>query len=384
MSALLWEFARTIWSILVESAGWILVSLVAGGLIHEFLPTSGFQKLLARGGFRATGGAVLLGGMLPICSCGVIPLAVSFYRTGVPLAPVMAFTAATPIINPAAVILSLALLGVEITAAYVLLGLSLPFVVGLLAARFGERAPSETGAIVDATDAESGCCAQGATTVAAWPHRLRAGLRWGLFELGPLIGFYLVIGLLIAGAVTALIPAEWTERFLNGHSFIGLLAAGVLGASIYVCAVAHIPVVATLLAAGAGPGAAIVFLVTGTATNLPELYALYKTIGRRTIVVYVTSLVLASMFAGMSVNLWLAPGFTPVFDPLTSLNLIERADDLWVSWPTVFNVGAALLVLGLAGYGTWLRARSRLARWFSVRRTPGCCAATGEPHKPHL
>jgi uncharacterized membrane protein YraQ (UPF0718 family) len=384
MNALPLEFAQTIWAILAESAGWILVSLVAGGLIHEFLPTSGFQRLLRRGGIRATSGAVLLGGMLPICSCGVIPLAISFYRSGVPLAPVMAFTAATPIINPAAVILSLALLGVEITAAYVLLGLSLPFLLGLLAARFGDRERAEIGTTESAIDAEPGCCASGIAEVAPWPQRAHAGLRWGLLELGPSIGFYLLIGLLLAGALTVLIPADWAERFLSSNSFIGLLAAGVLGASIYVCAVAHIPVVATLLAAGAGPGAAIVFLVTGTATNLPELYTLYRTIGRRTIAVYVTTLVVASMFAGGMVNVWLAPGFTPVFDPLTSLNLIERADKLWVSWPTVFNSSAALVVLSLAVYGSWLRVRIRLLRWFGARHDDGCCATSGEPQKPRL
>ena len=382
MSALSLEFVQTIWAILVESAGWILVSLLAGALIHEFLPTSRFHQLLRRGGVRATSGAVLLGGMLPICSCGVIPLAVSFYRSGVPLAPVMAFTAATPIINPAAVILSLALLGAEITAAYVILGLSLPFLLGSLAARFGDCERNAVRTTKNVTDEEPSCCAPANTAVAPWTERLRTGLGWGLLELGPSIGFYLLIGLLLAGAVTVLIPADWTERYLSNNSFIGLLAAGVLGASIYVCAVAHIPVVATLLAAGAGPGAAIVFLVTGTATNLPELYTLYRTIGRRTIVVYVTTLVLASMLAGLLVNLWLAPGFTPIFDPLTSLDLIERADQLWVTWPTVFNIGAALIVLGLGAYGTWLRVRSRLFRRFGARHDDACCVAGGEPQKP--
>lgn len=69
------------------------------------------------------GGAVVMGGLLPICFCGVIPIAISLYKTGIRIGPVMAFTAATPIINPAAVILSFALLGPEITFAYVLLGL---------------------------------------------------------------------------------------------------------------------------------------------------------------------------------------------------------------------------------------------------------------------
>ena len=97
-------------------------------------------------------GAILFGAVLPICSCGVIPLAISLYRSGVRLGPVMAFAAATPIINPAAVILSLALLGPEITLAYVTLGLILPFVLGLITDRWGE--PLE---VASATEAQS-CC----------------------------------------------------------------------------------------------------------------------------------------------------------------------------------------------------------------------------------
>lgn len=368
------QFVQTTWAIVVESAAWILISLFFAGLIHEFIPASGLKKYLNRKSIGAMGGAVALGGVLPICSCGVIPIAVSLYRAGVRIGPVMAFTAATPIINPAAVILSFALLGTHITLAYIMLGLLLPFVLGGMAERFGDkRVP-----IPEAPAATHGCCDAGegeaSTARRDFIHRAGAGLHWAFFTLGPTIGFYLAIGIFLAGVLSVVIPPEWSDHYLGADSVIGLLAAALLGASIYVCAVGHIPLVATLLASGVGPGAAIVFLVTGTATNLPELYALYKTIGKRTVIIYTTSLIVASLVAGMAVNAWLGTDFTPVFDPLASLDLVEAGEELWVSPYALVNTMAAWAVLALAALGSLLRIRQRLLPVGSLDDS-SCCGS---------
>ncbi len=366
------QFLQTTWAIVLESATWILISLFFAGLIHEFMPSSGLKKHLNRKGVGGMGSAVALGGVLPICSCGVIPISVSLYRAGVRIGPVMAFTAATPIINPAAVILSFGLLGTQITLAYILLGLLLPFFLGMMSERFGDKnaPPAEEAATTSACCSDTPC--ESSTATQAFRQRVASGLRWGFLTLGPTIGFYLAIGILLAAALSASIPAEWSERYLGADSVFGLLAAALLGASIYVCAVAHIPLVATLLASGAGPGAAIVFLVTGTATNLPELFALYKTIGKRTVIIYTSSLIVSSLIAGACVNLWLGTEFSPVFDPLASLDLIDTGEKLWLSPGALMNTLAAWTTVALATWGFWLRFRQR----FPGRRAAdgsGCC-----------
>ena len=119
------RYFETVWAITVESAPWVVFSLAVGGLVREFLPASRLQGLMNGGGLIALAGAVVVGALLPICSCGVVPLAISFYSAGVRIGPVMAFTAATPMINPAAVILAVGLLGPQLAAAYVALGLML-------------------------------------------------------------------------------------------------------------------------------------------------------------------------------------------------------------------------------------------------------------------
>jgi uncharacterized membrane protein YraQ (UPF0718 family) len=371
-----WEqFAATVWQITSESAFWVIASLVVGGLVHEFLPSSRFRDLLNRRSQVALPGAILFGALLPICSCGVIPLAISLYRSGVRLGPVMAFAAATPIINPAAVIMSLALLGPQITIAYVILGLVLPCFLGLIVERWG--AMPGTGPATDAPACCSGTQACDSTMTPPSETRLvpriAAGLRWGIADLGPTIAFYMTMGVLLAGLIAAFLPPTWVDSYLRESTGTALLAAGVLGASIYVCAVAHIPLVASLLATGAAPGISIVFLVTGTATNLPELVALYNTIGKRTVILYASSLIAGAMVAGVVVNAWLLPGFEPVFDPVRSLDLLDAGERLQPRIGNVLSLLSTAALVALAGLGTWRRVAAR------IRSTAGdsddsCCS----------
>jgi uncharacterized membrane protein YraQ (UPF0718 family) len=364
------RFASAVWSITAESAPWVLLSLLMGGLVHEFLPTSRFRTVLNRRGFAGLSGAVVVGALLPICSCGVVPLSVSLYRSGVRLGPVMAFTAATPIINPAAVVLSLGLLGPQITAAYVALGLLLPLILGVVSERWGDKRlalpaqPADTAVQLEPPPS------------ARLPlvRRLVRGLAWGIFELGPAIGFYLAIGILIGALTTGLAPPHWIKDYLGGGSVLSLLAVAVFGASLYVCAVAHIPLVASLLAAGAGPGAAIVFLVTGTATNLPERIALYNTIGKRTVVIYSATLIIASFVAGMLVNAWLLPGFSLGLNPMRGLDMITLGEKLQPSLSSAFVVGSVYSVAGLAAWGVWLRIKQRFfVRAKNLSGASSCC-----------
>jgi uncharacterized membrane protein YraQ (UPF0718 family) len=364
------QFAATVWQIFSESAFWVIASLIIGGLVREFLPSSRFRELLNRRGQGAMLGAILFGALLPICSCGVIPLAISLYRSGVRLGPVMAFAAATPIINPAAVFLSLALLGPQITVAYIILGLTLPYLLGIVAERWG--APAGTTAPVP--DCCGGDCDSGLTPVPAASAltRIVAGLRWGFADLGPTIAFYMTLGVLLAGLIAVFLPPSWVDSYLRESSGTALLAAGVLGASIYVCAVAHIPLVASLLATGAAPGISIVFLVTGTATNLPELVALYNTIGKRIVVLYAVSLIVGAMLAGVAVNAWLLPGFEPVFDPVRSLDLLDTGERLQPTVGAALGQASAFGLIALAVIGSWRRA----AAWLRRRAAADSCCSS--------
>jgi len=346
-------------AIVVEAGIWIVLSLFVAGLIHEFLDTSWVRDILNRSDKSSVTGALVLGALLPMCSCGVIPLSVSLYLSGVRVAAVMTFTAATPVINPAAVVLSYALLGPELTLAYVVFGLVAPVAVGFAAERWGggRRLTPVAVRLQSCCSETSSCCADNTKTrqveTAPWSRRLFNAMRWSFGEFGPTLGLYIGVGALLAGAVTTLVPSDWITAYFGGSApFVPLLFVALFSASIYVCAVAHIPVVAAFLAAGAGPGFGIVFLVTGAATNLPELFALQRTLGTRIVAIYVCGLIGLSLLAGWAVNLWLAPNYVPIMDPLRSIQFSDLASTLSPVLPDVVTIASTAAVLILIIWGT--------------------------------
>jgi len=356
-----YKIAWGAFSIILESGFWVVLSLIAAGLMQEFINPEKIRGMMHRSGHAGILGALGLGAILPTCSCGVIPLAVSFYLNRVRLAAVMTFAAATPVINPAAVVLSYALLGPELTVAYVIFGLTAPVLAGLAAERW--RTEEMTPVAEELSSCcKSSCCGSSEDApelrrLPTWVNRLWRSMQWGFGELGPTLGLYIGFGVLLAGVVTSVVPTAWIFNYLGESApFLSLLLVAVFGASIYVCAVAHIPLVAALLATGAAPGIAIVFLVTGAASNLPELIALQKVMGTRTVVVYVSCLIGTSLFAGWLVNLWLIPGYVAVSDPEQSLGWTEMGERLNPIIPHTLSIVCAtiLMVLIVWGLVRWL------------------------------
>ncbi len=125
--------------VLHDASFWMISSFAVGGLLHEFVSQEFFQKHLGGTDLWSMTKAVLMGMVFPMCSCGVIPLALSFYWSGASLAVTLAFMAATPIINPAAALLALAMFGPELTIIYMIAGYTIPMCLGFLALKFGGK-----------------------------------------------------------------------------------------------------------------------------------------------------------------------------------------------------------------------------------------------------
>lgn len=141
--------------------------------------------------------------------------------------------------------------------------------------------------------------------------KLISGLHWAINDFGVVLSKYVVFGMLFGGFILTAFPDSFIQKYLGNPSMLSLWNVAVLGALMYVCAVGHIPFIAALIASGASPGAAICFLMSGAATNIPELVTIYKMIGKRTAIIYGLVISVYAFIVGYLTNLWLMPGFKP-------------------------------------------------------------------------
>jgi len=108
------------------------------------------------------------------------------------------------------------------------------------------------------------------------------------------------VGLVLAGVISAAVPRDIASAV--GTGVVGMLVMMAVGVPLYVCATASVPIAAALIAKGVSPGAALVFLMTGPATNAATITVIWKLMGRRNAVLYLGAVVLSAFGCGALLN----------------------------------------------------------------------------------
>lgn len=307
-------------NILNGASVWLVISFLLAGLLHEVLSPDKFQKVLGNKKISSIIKSTISGMLLPICSCGVIPLGISMYYSGAYLGPTLAFMTSTPMINPIAVILCYGLLGRDITIIYVITGFLGPLIIGVIGNMFAGKELKAPG--IDGDIQKRVLVRQ----KKSFMEKIKMGMQWSLNDLAVVVSKYVILGMLMASIIFNIVPQEFIQKYLGEPSILSLGSVTILAAVMYVCAVGHIPFIAALIASGAAPGIAITFLMAGAATNLPELISLYKLIGKRTAFMYCGVVVGISVIVGYLTNVLLMPGFTPVLNFNSVNNTINTAN----------------------------------------------------------
>ena len=312
-------------SILNGASGWLIISIIIAGLLQNLISPQRFQRSLGNTKISSLLKSTVSGMLLPICSCGVIPIGISMYFSGAYLGPVLAFMTSTPIINPIAVILSLGLLGLDVTIIYVIAGFIIPMIVGILGNKLGGPElcinQDEDEEIAIELEEESLSITQ----------KIIEGLKWSFSELALTISKYVVLGMLVAGFITTVFPSSIIQKYLGNPGVLSLGSIAILACIMYVCAVGHIPFIAALVASGASPGVAITFLIAGAATNLPELISMYKVIGKRTVAIYSITLTICSLIVGYITNQLL-------MGRASSINLEAKKESINIANTIMLNI----------------------------------------------
>jgi len=297
------------WNIYQDAAPYILFGCLMGGLVYAFLSPERVAGHLGRGRFKPVVKAALFGIPLPLCSCGVIPAALSLRRMGASRGATSAFLITTPETGVDSIAVTYALLDPIYTVFRPVAAFCTGVTAGVLEVLFGEKetsaAPSsDQGTCDKCHPAEPRPPAPARPTILAG---LQRAVTYGLGDFLEDMSLWLLIGFLAAGVIMAAVPPEALERALGG-GLPGMLIMLLVSIPLYICASATTPLAAALLLKGASPGAALVFLLAGPASNTAGIVMLARFMGKRSVAIYLASIAFCSLAFGLLLNhiyLWL-------------------------------------------------------------------------------
>ncbi len=344
MMGFLQEWVLAVWSMMVDSAFWLLVGILAAGLIHLLLHRENIANLIRGRSYWSVIKASLLGVPLPLCSCAVLPVAYQLRQSGVSRGATSAFLISTPESGVDSIMLTYSLTDPLLTIARPVTAMATASMAGLWETIISEHEPEKPEIAVADAPCVAGCgcgdeCAGGLAEAGQSKVRQIFGAIDDLLgDLAPL----LVLGYLLAGLITVFLPPDSAgiPEFLR-QGWGGYLGALVIGLPMYICATSSTPLAAALLAAGFSPGAILVFLMVGPATNVASLVVLRRILTGWGVLRYLGTILVVSVLAGLIVD-WLygALGVSATYMP--------GATDDAVGW---FSVAcAATLAVVITGY----------------------------------
>lgn len=290
---------NSLMAILNEMSPYILLGFLIAGILHVFVKPAVMSRHLAGNGIRPVVKAALFGIPLPLCSCGVLPTAVSLKRGGASAAASTSFLIATP------------QTGVDsIAATYSLLGPAMAVVrpvAALVGAVFGGMAVGRFAPEAEIAEENAGTGASACSTAADEPSRgsfvgkVVASVRYGFVDMIQHVGKWLVIGLVIAALITVFVPDDLFVG-LSRYPLLAMLAMVAVAIPMYICATGSIPIALSLMMKGLSPGVAFVMLMAGPAANFASVMVLRRSMGARATAIYIGSVVVTAIAIGLIID----------------------------------------------------------------------------------
>lgn len=310
------------WAVLLESAPYVLFGFFVAGLLKAFVPESLLRKHLSGGGVWPVVKASLIGIPIPLCSCGVVPAASGMRNGGASKGATAAFMISTPETGVDSIAVNYALLDPIMTVVRPIAALFIGVVAGVsINALDAGDSPPLPRVAHPKTKPSCGCSGNCQTTPAisdspatrdgaectAEPEshhtirtRFHSGMAYAFGDMLSDVGSWLLLGVVLAGVVAALLPQDAMENL--GAGLGSMLVMLVVSGPVYVCATASTPIVAALALKGLSPGAAMVFLLAGPATNVASITVIARMLGLRSTAIYLASIVACSIGFGLVVN----------------------------------------------------------------------------------
>ncbi len=336
------DFARLIivgfWNTTAEMSPYLLFGFFVAGILSVFISQRFVERHLGGRGIWPLVKASLFGVPLPLCSCGVIPVSISLHKHGASKGSTISFLLSTPQTGVDSIFATLSLLG----PVFAVFRPAVAFVTGIIG-----------GILVNVFDRDKNedpdrpkeTCTDECCSSSKKSSRIVKGLKYGFVTLPRDIGKAMLIGLVIAACISAFVPDDLFAEKLLGTGIFAMVVMMFLGIPVYVCATASIPVAAALILKGLTPGAALVFLITGPATNAAAFTTIWKALGGRTAIVYLFTVAVSALGAGILLDM-MFPGLGASVQ--THLHQME---------PSILGHISALVLLAVLGFAILSKAK---------------------------
>lgn len=373
-----WNILEVLWYVYIKGAAvlvelfqyWVVGMVIAAGLI-VFVPWEKVRAKMGFGGFKANLLAAVAGAVIPICSCGIVPVLAGMVEAGIPLGPTMAFLIAAPMLNVPTVFMTAAVLGWPMAVARIGATFGIALAVGMTLSRWqrkhrnprhflkihvpprltpelqrfafqfgilasnhpegvrgeqlGPDGEKKLAILEEAGLAERtrdglwrlppvkhasvknvGACAilpQGDTTEGSLLQKLGEMIRTAVRLFIQLNG-YLLLAVLIAGAIKVLLPTNLVTEWVGGTALNSVLVAAAVAVLAYVCTYVEVPTALALMSKGMGPGATLAYLLGGPGLSLPSIAMLSGVFRAKVLILYVAVSFVGCVLAGYIFNLF--------------------------------------------------------------------------------
>ena len=342
------EFLHNLLDIYLDTALWLLLGLLLAAVIKGWIPESLVKRWLDGKGIKPVIRAALIGAPLPLCSCGVLPTAIGLRRAGASKPATASFLIATPETGVDSISITYALMGPVMAVVRPVAAVISAIFSGLLVLLWEQRqstagdqreAIAEAGATTSTATSTGNCCGNqkaepvvtkactfsGGTRPApetqSTPDRgccdggscggesqgraesspdktgLLSGLKFAITDILDDIKVWLAFGLVLAAIVATLIEPGNLAGYGSGLGAMLLML--VAGLPLYICATASTPLAAALLMAGMSPGAVLVFMLVGPATNIASIGILSKELGKAAVALYLSGISISAVLLGL-------------------------------------------------------------------------------------
>ena len=274
------EFLNNFYTLTLDMAIYIIFGILFAGILKQIIPKDFVSKHLGDDNYSSVIKASLFGIPLPLCSCSVIPFATSLKKEGASSGSVLSFLISTPITGADSILATYAFFGWIFTIYRVITSLIIAIIAGILQNLFGKET------IVNKEECTSCCCSN--TTCSEEQNRkfsIKEVFNYAIFDIFKDFAKPLFWGLIAGSIITTFMPQNMME-YLSSNIFITYIIILVFSMPLYICATASLPIAAGLIASGLSGGAAFILLSAGPATNSVTMGVVYKTLGKKALIIY--------------------------------------------------------------------------------------------------